>query len=439
MLKRLFLIAFFTGAGQIFAILVLKFIAQKNLSPQLADLAHVDSLFFFILNIIAFGLQSVAIRNIALSKEWKTEYINTQSARLMLGLLLAGGTLLAFKDPVYIIFLLAPFMALSGDYALYALGYPVTGAVVSFVRAIIPYGLIALAIWIDPDHIVLIFIGGIAVAFALTNFYIAKFIHAPFIMMPKWKNLLMYLHSIPLGLVNVSHYFVGIGLLLVVPYFYPDNNIVAVVFVGLKFYFIYKGILRITHQAFVKDMLSNEVCLQIDQLSIICGLTFAGTVLIFPESFINVFFGKIFIQHINFFVILGMAALAYSFVLSMGTRLMLEKRDKEYTILSVTTAIISVVAVVLLSYFFSNAESVAISILFAEIFFMLGLLLMNKEKLIARRFIFFIRSALLLAIPVACRYIFSDSTVWFFTGMGTFAILLLFLNRQKFTTLGLTV
>ena len=69
MLKRLFLIALFTGAGQLFAILILKLVAQKGLSAQLAGLAHVDSLFFFIMNVIAFGLQSVAIRNIALSKE----------------------------------------------------------------------------------------------------------------------------------------------------------------------------------------------------------------------------------------------------------------------------------------------------------------------------------------------------------------------------------
>jgi O-antigen/teichoic acid export membrane protein len=438
MLKRLFLIALFTGAGQLFAILILKLVAQKGLSAQLAGLAHVDSLFFFIMNVIAFGLQSVAIRNIALSKEWKTEYINTQSARLTLALLLTSGALLAFNDPVYIIFLLAPFIALSGDYALYSLGHPITGAIIAFVRAVIPYGLMALIIWGNPDNIVLAFIGGIAIAFAVTNFYISRFIGAPVIVMPKWKNLVLYIYSIPLGLVNVSLYFIGIGLLLIVPYFYPEST-VAVVFVGLKFYFIYKGILRIIHQAFVKEMMNDDVCLQIDQLSIICGLAFAGTVLIFPEAFITVFFGKVFIQYANFFVILGIAALIYSFVLSMGTRMMLEKRDKKYTLLTIAAALTSIASVIIFSFYLKNAEAIALSILFAEIICMLGLLLMNTEKLMQKRFLFFFESALLLAQPLAFRYLFSDSPIWFLTGMGTFAMLLLFLNRRKFKTLGMAV
>lgn len=437
MLKRLFLIGFFTGAGQLFAILILKFVAQKSSAAQLANLAHVDSLFFFILNIIAFGLQSAAMRNIALSGEWKSEYINTQSARLMLGIFLTAVGLVAFNDPVYAVFFIAPLFALSGDYALYALGYPVTGAIVSFIRTVIPYGLIAIIVWSDPSWMVLVFLIGITIAFAATNYYIARFIHAPFVVTPKWKNLLLYFHSLPLGVVNVSLYFIGVGLLLIVPYFYPER-IVAVAFVGLKFYLIYKGVLRIIHQAFVKDMIRDEVCLQIDQLSIICSLAFAGAVFIFPESFITLFFGKIFIQYSSFFIILAIAAFIYSFVLSMGTRIMLEKKDKDYTILSITSATISIVSVIVLSYFFKTAESIAISILLGEASFTTGLLVvMNKKNLISKRFLFLLRSAFFLLIPLLCRYIFSDSLPWFFIGMATFTTLLLFLNRHKFSTLGI--
>src|SRR5687768_16565465 len=107
MLKRLFLIGLFTGAGQVFAILVLKFVAQKTSSDQLGILGQLDSLFFFILNFIALGLQSTAMRNIAVAKDWKRGYISTQSARCMLGLCLIAGALLSFNNPVYIIFLIS--------------------------------------------------------------------------------------------------------------------------------------------------------------------------------------------------------------------------------------------------------------------------------------------------------------------------------------------
>jgi len=78
MLKRIFIIGLFTGAGQLYSIFVLKLISNID-SPGLSnEIAQLDSLFFFILNLIAFGLQSAAIRDIALAKEWKQEYRRIQ-------------------------------------------------------------------------------------------------------------------------------------------------------------------------------------------------------------------------------------------------------------------------------------------------------------------------------------------------------------------------
>jgi len=92
MLKRIFVIGIFTGAGQLYSVFVLKFISQHCTSSQLNEIAQLDSLIFFIMNVIAFGLQSAAIRNLALAHDWKQEYYQTQSARIAMGMMLVIGS-----------------------------------------------------------------------------------------------------------------------------------------------------------------------------------------------------------------------------------------------------------------------------------------------------------------------------------------------------------
>jgi len=281
MLKRLLIVGLFTGAGQLFSIWVLKLVSQKTNTGLLTHLAQIDSSYQFILNVIALGLQSAAMRNIAISPDWQKEYAETQSARLTLSLLLLPISFLAFSNTVYCIFAVAPLVALSGDYALYALGHAVMGSLIAFVRVILPYAFIVLFLLVDHAHINYGYFAGLVLAFVLTNFYISRQLKTPLFFVPRWKNIFLYVKNIPLGLVTLSLYFIGMGVLLVVPYFYPAD-MVAVAFVGLKFYLIFKGVLRIIHQSFVKDMLRDEVCLQVDQLSMIGGLLFLGSCLFFP-------------------------------------------------------------------------------------------------------------------------------------------------------------
>ena len=434
MFKRLFLIALFTGAAQLFSILVLQFMAAKQLLDPLSELASLDSLFFFILNLVALGLQSSAIRNIALSGDWKTEYINTQSARCMMGILLASLGLLALENPIYALFLLAPFIALSGDYALYALGHPVMGAFVSFLRAVIPYVFVLIAVSIDPAWLIPSFMTGVFIAFTGTSFFIASYIHAPYFVRPQWRNLWMYYKSLALGMVNLSMYFIGLGLLLIIPWLYPETT-VALSFAGLKFYFIYKGILRIIHQAFVKEMLGAEAGIKVDQLSMLCGLCFLTAVTLFPHSFILLFFGKTFLDHPGFFFLLGLGALVYSFALSLGTRMMLERRDRGYTWLAIVSALVTILATLVISQIYKWAEGIPASILLGEITFMCGLLYLNPGA-VPRRLLFFLESAPFIIIPLVTRWLGGDTLYMFIAGMCLYGFVMIYWHRKKFGTLG---
>jgi len=88
MLKRIVFVAVLTGIGQIIAIFSIKFTSVLVSPQKLSSIAHIDALLSLLLSIIALGLQSSAMRNIALTTKWKEEYNTTQTARFILGLIL---------------------------------------------------------------------------------------------------------------------------------------------------------------------------------------------------------------------------------------------------------------------------------------------------------------------------------------------------------------
>jgi hypothetical protein len=152
MLKRIFIIGLFTGFGQLYSIFVLKLIANLDSGRPSIEIAQLDSLFFFIISTIAFGLQSAAIRDLALAKDWKQEYHQVQSARITFGILLALVALAAVLNKYYIIFLLAPVIAFSGEYALYARGSAIFGSIISFLRLTIPFSCVLVSAYYFPAY-----------------------------------------------------------------------------------------------------------------------------------------------------------------------------------------------------------------------------------------------------------------------------------------------
>lgn len=150
MIKRVGFIAALTGIGQLVSIFAIKYASQRLPIEKMNSLAQIEALIMLLLNLIALGLQSSAMRNIAIEKEWQAEFQRTQSARLMLAIFIALMGFLAFIKWEYCIFFFAPVLALSGDYALYAIGQPVKGAIMGCLRLIIPYSLLLLTTYLTP-------------------------------------------------------------------------------------------------------------------------------------------------------------------------------------------------------------------------------------------------------------------------------------------------
>lgn len=432
MLKRIFYIAIYTGIGQLLSIFALKYISQHNAQEQLKTIASIDSLTFFIINIIALGLQPAAMRNLALTDDWKAEYQHTQTARITLGIFMMALAALAFWDPHYILFLAAPVFAWSGDYALYSRGFSVTGAAVAFVRLLIPFSLLILFAHFQSDHLALIYIISLTGTYAVTNLYISWFLKTPYLFRPHFKSLQLYVSSLALGLVTLSLYFIGLGVILVVPYFY-GGGIVAAAFVGLKFYTLFKGVLRIILQAFVKEMVKYEVSLKIDQLSTLIGIAFSAFLICFPHTFIKLFFGETYLPDKSYFMVLSLAGLVYSQFSSLTTKALLEKKDRPYAFTASFAAILTILLTIIASFVWQSALAIGLSLLIGEIVFAAGMLLLMKHGYILwDRLFFLFKNALLFLIPLSISYLFTDAMVPFLAAIVLFTVVTALLYFRKF-------
>lgn len=435
MLKRIAIVAFFTGSGQLLSIFVIKYISQHSTVNQLRAIAEIDSLVLFIMNIIALGLTSAAMRDLALSPNWEKDYRETQGARITLGIFLMAAALLAFANNYYVLFLIAPILAWSGDYALYARGFPVVGSIIAFTRVFFPYLAMLLAAIYQPGNLAAAYIISLVVVYVITNAYISYFLKTSFLVRPSFKNLRLYVNSLPLGLASLSQYFLGLGLVLIAPYLYT-KEVIATAFVGLKFYVLYKGVLRILHQAFLKEMQSEIICLKVDQLSIIAGLSLLGSVTIFPHSFISFFFGSRYLEDSLFFTILGIDAFIYCIFLSFATRALFLKADIKYTRVTIFAFIVTIISMIILSKLTSGPVGIAVGLGIGEFTWALGLisLMPSKEQVLSRlRFIAGLLPVFL--IPIAICYLAGDHLQYYFISFGIVALLILALHHQKFRTL----
>jgi hypothetical protein len=245
----------------------------------------------------------------------------------------------------------------------------------------------------------------------------------------------LYIQSLPLGLASLSQYFLGLGLVLVVPYLYT-KEVVATAFVGLKFYVIYKGVLRTLHQVFLKEMQSEVICLKVDQLSIIAGLSLLGSVTIFPDAFISFFFGARYLQDRLFFTILGLDAVIYSFVLSFATRALFLKADIKYTRVTIISFFVTIISILIISMVNSGPAGIALGLGIGELTWVLGLIsiISSREQVLDRvRFVAVLLPTLI--IPIAIRIFWGDRLLFYFISFGLVALLIFVLHHKKFRTL----
>lgn len=433
MLKRLSLVALFTGSAQLTTLIALKYLAGSMDAGRLSALGDIDSLVNLIINVIGLGLLMSSVRDIAISQDWQAELDKAQSARVALSLFLIPAAFWSIYNHDYRIFLFAPIFALNPDYALYGRSHAVLAACIAFARVLIPYLAVLAATAMHSPHAVNIFLLTSVLVYLASGVYIARFLGRPYWRRPSWKNLHLYWKTLGLGIASLSYYFIGLGLIVVAVYFYRAE-VIAAAYVGCKVYMIFKGVLRIITQSFIKEMVSTEVQLQVDRLAGFAGFLFLAAVLFYPSSFIKLFLNKALEFDKRMLILLAVAGLVASVLMSYINRAILEKKDKPYALVTGIATLSAIAVCIILSFFLPSAVSVFIAILVGELISALGLVgIYPQIKDLGLRVKIWLKYALLMSIPFGIRLLLGDSFLPFFAGMGLMggAFLLVFHKKLR--------
>ncbi|SMG43637.1 lipopolysaccharide biosynthesis protein [Arenibacter troitsensis] len=432
MIKRLLIIASLTGLGHLTTLLSLKYIAKYIQNDTIALIGEIDSLTLLIVAIIAFGLQLSSTRDIALLENWKTELIEAQSARVTLSMLLIVVGLSGFIYTKNYVCFFAPIIALNADYALYGRGMPIMGAFVSLIRVLIPSIVLVIASVYFSNYIVFLFVTSIVFSYFITGLLVSITLKVNYFVRPKFKSLKKYLGNIDIGIASFSMFFIGIGIINVVSYF-NDDEAIAIAYIALKFYMIFKGVRRIIVQTFFKELMEDSVSLKVDSFAMVAGLVFFSTLLFYPNAIISLLFSERYSSYTTTFIILGLAGFLSSFTTSSGTRLLLQKKDKAYSWNLIIAALLTVISGILFSVFMKhNPAYISISVLIGEITLsILNIKSLNEKNFITDRMKHTFPLGLLTIIFIGSKYLFGPQLYSYFFALSVYGISVLIYFKLK--------
>lgn len=415
MMKRLFWVALFTGTGHLGNLISLKFLKNYTNDSTIAFIGELDSLTLLIVSITAFGLQLSSTREIAIrNNDWQEVYYSTQSARLTMAMLLMLLGLSGFLYTKNYLFFIAPIIALNADYALYGRGKPVLGAMVAFIRVIIPSLAIIFGSVYFLNSLPLLFCLAVLVAYFVVGFSVSRILRVNYLMRPRLKSLYEYVKNIRIGLANLAYFFVSIGIITILSYINSEATI-SVAYMALKLYMVFTGVRRIIVQSFFKEIKEMQQALKVDFLSMTAGIIFLSTFLFFPEVAISLLFDESYIEFSTTFVVLGITAFISAVTSSSGARLLLQKKDKQYSANFIIAAMVTIISGVCFSFFIADKPSlIVLACLFGEVTIsVLNILSLNEKNFLILRFKIIYPIILMAFVFYAIKMSFNEN-IWSF-------------------------
>lgn len=423
-MKRLFWVALFTGTGHLVNLISLKVMTNYANLETIAFIGELDSLILLIVSITAFGLQLSSTREIAIrDNDWQEVYYSTQSARLTMAMLLMFLGLSGFLYTKNYLFFIAPIIALNADYALYGRGKPVLGAMVAFIRVIIPSLAIIFGAVYFLNLLPLLFCLGVLVAYFVVGFIVSRILRVNYLMRPRLKSLYEYVKNIRIGLANLAYFFVSIGIITILSYINSEATI-SVAYMALKLYMVFIGVRRIIVQSFFKEIKEMQQALKVDFLSMTAGIIFLSTFLFYPEVAISLLFDESYIEFSNTFVILGITAFVSTVSSSSEARLLLLNKDKEYSTNFITAAMVTIISGVFFSFFIADKPSlIVLACLFGEVTIsVLNILSLNEKNFLILRFKIIYPIILMAFVFYAIKMSFKENIWSFASSMFLFCL-----------------
>lgn len=432
MIYRIGLLFLLTGAAHLFAIFGLKFIAGHDDLAGVAGIGKVEVLLQFLISIIGFGMQTEGLRTLAFTPDWKAKLDELQTARVTLSWLLAFGAIGALYDPSFYCFLAAPVLGSSCDYALYARGKSVFAGTIALIRVVLPLGAAMIVAGRVPTLAPQIFLVAFVAVYLISNLIISRRLETSMWWPARRSSLRLYINTIPVGVINLGYYFFGLGLLFFAEFLFAETEL-AVVYMALKFYVVYRGALRVIQQAYVNQLNNRMVGLRTDQISMVIGLVLLSSACLFPQSFITLFFGQQFAEHRMLFVGLGAAALVAGVFNSVPVSAILKKQDIPLMRWIIRSVLTSVLVLGMGYWMYPVPEVVMVALGVGELVLAVGLTrLMEDSSGIRERLVYLAGISTSVLVLALARSLFSDSLITYLSSVALMGGLILAFNYSKF-------
>jgi len=433
MIKRLLIIGALTGAAHLTILIVLKILTGEASVSEIKTIGEIDSIFNLIINILAAGLVISTVREIAITDHnWKQVYIESQQARLSLGILLLGLCIFGIYIQSYFLLTAAPVFALNGDYALYGRRKAVLASFLTFLRVFIPSVMLLLFSQFGPSFIIPAFAFATIGMYFITGIIVSKILEVPYFVKPSLQSLKLYVKTIYGGLISFGYYFFGLGVIVVGGFFF-DEKIIAVAYIAAKVYIIYKGVLRILNQAFFTDLKDVGMCDKVDYLATLAGIILLIATTIFPNGFQQFFINEKLSPNPYWGILVGITGFIISPFTSFTSKAMLEKKDKAYAFITVLALFTSLTACVLFYFLKSDEAGLLISMGIGELICVIVLLRISGNiDFLKKRFFFILKNSPIALIPFIIRYLAGDTRISMIASLIVFGALALLLNRNAF-------
>ena len=433
MIKRLLIIGAFTGAAHLTTLIVLKILTGAVTVSEIKTIGELDSIFNLIINILAAGLLISTIREIAIAdNNWKQVYIESQQARLSLGILLLCLCIFGVYIQSYFLLIAAPVFALNGDYALYGRRKAILASFLTFLRVFIPSVILLFFSQYWSHLIIPAFAFTTLGMYFITGIIASKILEVPYFIKPTLYSLKFYLKTIYGGLISFGYYFLGLGVIVAGSFLF-DEKIIAVSYVAAKVYIIYKGVLRILNQAFFTDLKDTSMCDKVDYLAALAGIILLIATTIFPNGFQQFFISEKLSPNPYWGILIGITGFIISPFTSFTSKAMLEKKDKAYAFITVLALCISLTACVLFYFLKTDEAGLLISIGIGELICVIGLLRISGNiDFIKKRVYFILKNSPIALIPFIIRYFGGDTRIAMTVSLIVFGVLALLLNRNAF-------
>ncbi len=433
MIRRIFVVGLYTGTAHLVSIITISYLLRNLGERTLGFIGLVDSTVLIVAGIVSFGIQLSVNRNVALQKNWRSNYHLGQSARFTASLLVVLFGIFSYLfnwDPTKMVYFIAPLIAFNGDYALYGNGKPIHAARLSFFRVLIPYsGLIIVTRYFETDYLP-IYVTLIGLGILNSGFFAARINHVSYLFPVDKEFYKFYLKYYKVGLFQISSVLLITGILAVSKGFYTIE-VIGLVYGLLKIFEVFKGGLRIIVQAFFKELQHEIVGLKIDKLGILIGVFMIIPTVLYTETTLNLLFADTYENKSGMLVLFGIAMLIASFKTSADIRILLQKRDNVNLWSYLFALFCTIIIVIALSRTSYSLYGIPSGLIVGELILLLTLgWNLGRIGFFTQRVIFLLKVAPMLIVSYAIKVLFEPSIFTLVVSSALYAIFVIYVFRK---------